>query len=1055
MATTGSSLVEVAARLGHTSLMLIADTGASISIIPKKYSDGFYLSPTPVSITSANGSKITCYGESTVTLNIPALRRSFIWSFVIADTVNPLLGADFLGHFGLLVDCKNFRLVDSTTKHYISGKDVSSTVQQIVINKLSSVPGNVKPLLEKYSSLLTPRAPDASLPDSKVRHCIDTGNNCPTFAKVRQLSQDKYQAAKQEFTSLLQAGIIRQSKSPWNSPLHLVPKSTPGKWRACGDYRVLNSITKPDRYPIPHLQSVAMKLENMKIFSKLDLLQAYHQIPVQEEDIEKTAVLTPFGLYEYLFMPYGLKNAGATFQRFMDNIFLDLKCVFVYLDDVLIFSESEEQHHRDIESVFKVLHENKLRLSIDKCTFFQDNMDYLGFNISANGIIPTTRKVAEIEEFPTPNDSKSLRRFLGMVGFYRRLIPRFANIVLPLTEVIKNQPNAKKLDFTDVEEESFRTIKKTLADLTALPHPSASATHFQIVADSSNYAVGAALHQICEGEPIPIGFFSKKLTAPQQKLAAFDRELLAAYLAVLHFRPQIEGRHVTLFTDHRPLVSAYRKTTPLKSDKQQRHMSLISEYVADILYIRGQENIVADCLSRAVNAVSVDVFDLPEIAALQKEDEELQEHKEKLKNFPLGTEELWCDTSTPSPRPFIPSTLRKSLFCEFHGISHPGVKSSVRLIKARYFWPNMDKDIRIWTRECQDCQQSKIHRHTKTEVHNFNLPSARFDTVHIDIVGPLPPVTPVGENYPSNFRYLLTCIDRATRWIEATPMKDITASTVAVSFLHCWISRFGVPLHVVTDRGTQFESELFKELSSLVGFHRLRTTPYHPQANGMMERQHRTLKAAIVARKQNWIDALPIVLLGMRNTPLEQGYSPAVAVTGTPLLVPRPMINRNDGSNFTSETVQRLAQEMAKIDFRQLSEGRLHSVPRIHIPHDLKTCTHVWLRIDRVRRPLEAPYAGPFKVLHRHEKYYIIELQTGNKQSVSLDRLKPVIMSQQSTPEEPPPSTPDISPEPSSETPESSAFEEDTSPQVPSSPPRRTRQGRTVTFKKNNDYHYY
>ena len=213
---------------------------------------------------------------------------------------------------------------------------------------------------------------------------------------------------------------------------------------------------------------------------------------------------------------------------------------------------------------------------------------------------------------------------------------------------------------------------------------------------------------IIDNESVPISFYSKKLTSSQRNLSNFDRELLASYLSVLHFKPQIEGRHVTLFSDQRPLASAYRKVMPLKSDKQQRYMSLIAEYVSDILYLRGGENIVADCLSRPTNAITVDLFDLPAIAREQEEDEEIKSYCDHLRKFPLGDEQIFCDVSTPFPRPFVPVNSRKVIFETFHNISHPGTNASLKLIKVRYFWSNMDKNIRNWTRECLSCQESKI-----------------------------------------------------------------------------------------------------------------------------------------------------------------------------------------------------------------------------------------------------------------------------------------------------------------------------------------------------------
>ena len=974
-------------------MSFIIDTGASVSIIPVKYINGIILDPTPVSISSCTGQSITCYGQAKLEIQIPSLRRAFQWIFIIADTVHPLLGYDFLHNYGLLVDCKENQIIDRVTNRIIDvPQSLATDYVSLIVNEVQLMP-EIDTLLKQYPYVTSPQ-------DNKdaeylgVYHRIETGSNPPVFAKTRQLNETKLKAAKEGFRALQHSGVITPSDSEWSSPLHLELKSN-GDYRPCGDYRALNAITKVDRYPIPNINSFSSKLANKTCFSKIDLTSAYHQIKVHPDDVPKTAIITPFGLFEFKNMPFGLKNAAATFQRAMNKIFSTLSCVFIYLDDILVFSDDLESHLKDLEKVFQILNRYNLKVSINKCVFCVKELDFLGFNVSTDGIKPTENKVNELKEFPYPTDSKSLRRYLGMVGFYRKLVPNFASIVLPLTECIRTKPNEKALELTDDEKKSFDKIKEVLTDLKAVAHIQTGTTQFQLVTDSSQYAVGAALHQMVNDEPIPVGFFSKKLSQTQTKYATFDRELLAAYLAVLHFKPQLEGHYVLLLTDHEPLCKAFYSTAPAKSDRQQRHFSFLTELIADMSYIKGSQNIVADCLSRPANAVTLDICDLPEIANTQVSDEETQSYADRLKAFKImgDGEQILCDTSTPYPRPFVPASLRKAIFDSLHGLSHPGTIPSLKMIKARYFWPGMDRPIKQWCRECMPCQQSKIHRHTKSAVSNFDLPSSRFQTVHIDIVGPLPTVQNPSDPYISPYRYLLTCIDRTTRWIEVKPLADITAKSVTKAFIDAWISRFGVPLHVITDRGSQFESEMFDELSTVVGFNRLRTTAYHPQTNGMIERMHRTIKTALKSRKENWLTALPIVLLGIRNTLNENGISPFTAVTGTSLLIPKLMVDNNsiDESELNTTEIQELAKEMSKLDMKGLDKGNCHSLPKEFIPKDLESCEKVWLRIDRVRKPLEAPYSGPYKVIKRYPKHFKIQLNNDVYNHVSIDRLKPVI----------------------------------------------------------------
>jgi cleavage and polyadenylation specificity factor subunit 1 len=378
----------------------------------------------------------------------------------------------------------------------------------------------------------------------------------------------------------------------------------------------------------------------------------------------------------------------------------------------------------------------------------------------------------------------------------------------------------------------------------------------------------------------------------------------------------------------------------------------------------------------------------------------------------------------------------------------------------------MDKDIRLWTRSCPQCQPAKIQRHTKLPVIPLEIPSLRFESIHIDIVGPLP-ISNTPSTPSATYRYLLTCVDRNTKWAEAFPMQDTTAKSVSYAFLQ-WISRFGVPLFVITDRGPQFESEFFSELSQLIGFHRLRTSSYHPQSNGQVERFHRTLKTAIIARKENWLLSLPIILFSIRCIPNDSGYSPFQAVTGkTPLLpssfIPSPPSSNQDFEQF----MRKFIAHMRQIDFRSLPAAHFSSSAS-YVPAELQSCTHVYVRVDRIKRTLEAPYTGPFLVLDRFDRCFKLQISPDKTDMVSIDRIKPAVMPNSTISISPPnvPTTPNVTPSDSDIPPTSSNETSSGScllpnPAAASTPPSATPANvrrnppRKVTFSSKNFVEYF
>jgi cleavage and polyadenylation specificity factor subunit 1 len=351
----------------------------------------------------------------------------------------------------------------------------------------------------------------------------------------------------------------------------------------------------------------------------------------------------------------------------------------------------------------------------------------------------------------------------------------------------------------------------------------------------------------------------------------------------------LEARHFTILTDHKPLTFAFHQNRDKCSPRQFNHLDFISQFTTDIRHISGRDNIIADTLSRVEVITTLVSHDA--LAAAQADDEELRTHLVSTTALQLtkiliqGTSaELYCDTSSGKPRPYIPSPLRRQVFDSLHSLSHPGIKATAKLISQRFMWPAMQKDCRTWARACQACQRSKVSRHTVTPVGNLTLPPARFLHVHIDLVGPLPS--------SAGFQYCLTAVDRFTRWPEVFPIPDITAETVSRALLSGWISRFGCTQTITTDQGRQFESQLFHSLAKLCGTHLTGTTPQHPAANGLVERLHRTMKATIMCHAdEKWTEALPLVLLGLRTAYKEDLTSSAAElVYGEPLRVPGELL---------------------------------------------------------------------------------------------------------------------------------------------------------------------
>ena len=742
-----------------------------------------------------------------------------------------------------------------------------------------------------------------------------------------------------EVNRMLEAEVIEPAQSEWASPVVLVDKKD-GTTRFCVDYRKLNSVTVKDTYPLPRMDECLDSLGDATIFSALDCNSGYWQLPIAHEDRDKTTFTCHAGTYRFTRMPFGLCNAPAAFQRTVDILLMRYKwkTCLVYLDDIIIFSKSVDEHIDHVDEVLQTLREAGLTLKLKKCNFFVSSVNYLGHTIKPGRLEVANRNQEAIQQAKPPETKTQVRSFVGMCNVYRRFVPNFATVAAPLVELTKKEYPDKLPKLNEEQLRSFEKLKQMLLQPPVLRLPK-EGLPYSVDTDASNSQIGCALFQTHDDKKrYPIGYWSRTLSNAERNYSVSEKECLAVVWALTILRPYLERTRFEVHTDHQPLVWLLSLPDNITNARLMRWRLRLSEFDFKPVYKKGTSNNIADALSRlqtpgetpfyesedipcflvqeeASPYIEDDTWDHPCYHALAIEtDEPIYESitidelvREQSKDeFCLAKrEELTANWYSPfkeddsgllirvsnldgAHQIVIPLTLRNRLLHLAHypkQAGHPGGRKMFYTLRKYYYWPSMSIDVYNTVKQCEACAKESIR--LRKIAAKLKLFPATFplESVALDYVGPLP------RTYRGH-THLLVITDRYTKLTRTVPLKNPSAKETARAFCTHWAFVYGPPVTLLSDNGGHFVAKFFQDVCLTMGVKNLYTTAYHPRTNGQTERFNRTIVSAlrhyVNEDNRDWDDYTDILCYSY-NTQAHRatGHTPFELVLSRP---PKPLI---------------------------------------------------------------------------------------------------------------------------------------------------------------------
>lgn len=721
-----------------------------------------------------------------------------------------------------------------------------------------------------------------------ITHDIDTGNNKPSFTGTRPTSQAKEKKIEQEFLRFKELGVIEPAQSAFRNAMTVVERFKEGKLklRLCMDSRKLNAITKVEKYDIPRISSILSRLGRAKYMSKIDLKDAYLQIPLTERSKEKTAFFVRgHGVWQFTTMPFGLVNCSATMQRLMDTLFGDMDgMIFVYQDDLIIVNEDFDEHINALHLVADRLNDAGLSINFSKSGFCLRKMRYMGYLVDELGLRPDPEKVSCVLSVNLPSTVTELRRFVGMASWYRRFISDFAILAAPLHDLIKGGGKGRKLVWNEKANESFEKLKIALVSAPLLQNPDFS-KQFMIFCDASHGCIGGVLSQATDEDPKqdrPIAYVSRRLRGPEIHYSTTEKECLAVVFCVNKFLEYIEGSKFLVGTDHSALTWLFKKKD--LTGRLARWVLSLQEHDMIIKHVRGKNNMVADAISRFPMISLLSICSPTSDDWYNKTVEEVKMNDPRKKRYKLKDGKLFYNTQIKGRRLtnwewkfVIPEESRENILKECHDdpkSAHLGVQKTIDKVLDRYYWPGVSKDVKTYVKNCVTCHMSKSTNHKPYgyfgKYREAHLP---WQLISADLLGPFP------RSKSGNTSLLVIC-DWFTKYPILVPLRKATAKNVVKSMESKVFYEHGIPEAVIVDNGKQFAlSKDFKKSLKDFGVRKLWSNCfYHPQSN-FTERHNKTIGAALRSyikdNHKGWDEHIPEIAIALKTAVHSiTGYSP-------------------------------------------------------------------------------------------------------------------------------------------------------------------------------------